>query len=49
MNKIKLKKMKKQKDPNTKSKDLNNIIQMNIKGRKKLLAPLTKKIIINLK
>ena len=35
--------MKKQIDPNTKSKDLNNIIQMNIKGRKKLLAPLTKK------
>ena len=35
--------MKKQIDPNTKLKDLNNIIQMNIKGRKKLLAPLTKK------
>ena len=34
--------MKKQIDQNTKSKDLNNIIQMNIKGRKKLLAPLKK-------
>ena len=34
--------MKKQIDQNTKSKDLKNIIQMNIKGRKKLLAPLKK-------
>ena len=35
--------MKKQIDTNSKPKNLNNIIQMNIKGRKKLLAPLTKK------
>ena len=34
--------MKKQIDQNIKSKDLKNIIQMNIKGRKKLLAPLKK-------
>ena len=42
MNKIK----KMQKNSSTKNKDLNNlnnIIQMNIKGRKKLLAPLNKK------